>query len=1087
MNPKNRKTATGMTLVQWARFQYETFCLNGSTLLTGVNGGGKSMILDAMTYCLTGNNQFNKAARDRDRTVRGYVRGDTNANGADRFLRSGPVTSYIAMEFFSPLENMYLVVGVGIESPDDTHAESRWFVCRDTRLSDMNFCRIEGKKLLVTPVSMLCPKGGRERMSDLMARDQGVAQILNALGLRVDVDRYREKITKMIAFNPENNIDAFIQDCVLSRGEVRSLSQLREQKHAVEELRQTYDNMLLSRKLLMEVSGSMDAYEKKLRQLHLRELMLSWQNLLVKQEEKEQLELKKKQYAESLRNLEARLREATEEVDHVRAKLHSLEQEEGFGEITMQLDELQHDLLENAHQTETFSEKLAELKRLQYTLADTVPFLLEAAGDDPGVPEALRHLGDLQVEAERKRNAFLALSRRAENCREDLYRSQAEFQRTMDEMQIRMAEMEENIQALNAHRMILPRDVQNACRVLNRELKAQGIDTQVRTLAELVEDFTDEQWRDVVESFLGSRRYHLVIDGPYVQRALEIMDRMKLQGMHLVLTDKLPEKPAKAGSAAELLRIPNPYARRYADYLLGHMQLCASLEELHACPTGCMMKNGMVATGYAVSRYDLRRVELCLGHRALELQKTRLEEEKALLDMEYARTSDKRMDVERKLRAIREIDWVCEHYAFDAPERMEALQRQQVFLHEQEQKIRNNPDLVIKFEYYNEIRKQEQEAVRSRDELVGDRRSCQEAEQATEKELGQAAAEMYVLSEEWEKARLAHLELVDPMKKEYKESAEKSGNAVVVRERMLSALRGEVEETGRKMEDAQLEYLKVAGGELSHRGAAFIPEFRRELQNLVNVQMERTKELLHKQKDKLENTFLTDFVGDIYEKILNAREEMDALNRELKSLPFGRDTYRFVLSEKPECATFFRVAKHMHSQMLGFLSPDYTTQVDEEYQHDVDVLMEQTLSEEDEQEYSDYRKYLKYDMQIISRQGEWETVSDLSRKQGSASGGEKQTPYFIILSAALMQFYTRDRCCERMAFIDEAFHALSEDRIQQLIRYFEDNNFQVIYAAPPERIGTIGKYIPSTISLVSNGRYSHVVEGLVKAKDVTGV
>ena len=98
----NRKTATKLLIVQWSRFQELCVNLKGSTLFTGVNGSGKSTILDAMTYLLTGNTQFNKAARDRDRTVLAYVRGDTKSNGPSRYLRTGEIISYIAMEFWSP-------------------------------------------------------------------------------------------------------------------------------------------------------------------------------------------------------------------------------------------------------------------------------------------------------------------------------------------------------------------------------------------------------------------------------------------------------------------------------------------------------------------------------------------------------------------------------------------------------------------------------------------------------------------------------------------------------------------------------------------------------------------------------------------------------------------------------------------------------------------------------------------------------------------------------------------------------------------------------------------------------------------------
>ena len=52
-----------------------------------------------------------------------------------------------------------------------------------------------------------------------------------------------------------------------------------------------------------------------------------------------------------------------------------------------------------------------------------------------------------------------------------------------------------------------------------------------------------------------------------------------------------------------------------------------------------------------------------------------------------------------------------------------------------------------------------------------------------------------------------------------------------------------------------------------------------------------------------------------------------------------------------------------------------------------------------------------------------------------------------------------------------------------MVKYLEKNDFQVIYAAPPEKISSIGQYIQSTVSLVPTGRYTHAVEGLVKINE----
>ena len=51
--------------------------------------------------------------------------------------------------------------------------------------------------------------------------------------------------------------------------------------------------------------------------------------------------------------------------------------------------------------------------------------------------------------------------------------------------------------------------------------------------------------------------------------------------------------------------------------------------------------------------------------------------------------------------------------------------------------------------------------------------------------------------------------------------------------------------------------------------------------------------------------------------------------------------------------------------------------------------------------------------------------------------------------------------------------------ILKVVKYLEQNGFQVMYAAPPEKINSIGSYIDSTVSLVEIGKYVDVVEGLI--------
>ena len=177
--------------------------------------------------------------------------------------------------------------------------------------------------------------------------------------------------------------------------------------------------------------------------------------------------------------------------------------------------------------------------------------------------------------------------------------------------------------------------------------------------------------------------------------------------------------------------------------------------------------------------------------------------------------------------------------------------------------------------------------------------------------------------------------------------------------------------------------------------------YREEYRNIANIKMEEAHNRLEEQGKKLESAFMNDFVAEINETIREARREIEIINRELKKIPFGNDTYKFVMREKADRSVFFRICRKLEQYMD---SPEVymnSARDDEEMEHDIQEFMSVILDEEDEREYTDYRKYFVYDMEIVSRQGGQEFVADLSKKQGSASNGEKQTPYFIILAASL--------------------------------------------------------------------------------------
>ena len=1075
------KTATRFRMVQWARFQDETMKLFGSTLFTGVNGSGKSTVLDAMTYLLCGNREFNKAARDRDRTVKAYVRGDTKSNGTDRYLRTGAVISYLAMEFFSEADNRCFVAGVCIESPDEaSDCKSSWFVLPATTLDDVILTKREGMQLTVLPKNEMTVSGKTLKTASFLGREKAMSQMMRVLGIRSDAMKYRSKLVKMMAFNPENNIDRFIQDCVLEPGKVDSLKELREQKKKFEHLKEMYETLRLSRQRLIELETATANYEAKRSLLTNRQMMLAYQHYRDRCEEKENIEYrsraaqeKKKAHESEKEEIERRLAQATE-------RYHTAKSNNTFGDTERSIEEITRQILAAEQAAAHYETGVRTLEALKEKLTGLLGAYdgREEEYADAETEKVVFALPDTTCGAEEKRARVMDLARRFAIQKDALHETRTRTKDRISLLKQQLAETEKELKALHNNLMTWPEEAVSVRDAIRREFEKRGIQTQVRLFAELVSNITDPAWRAAIETFLGKKRFNIIVDGAYCAEALQILHDKKLHGTNVVITDKLPDTEVAAHSAAAVLDIPNIFARRYANYLLNGIRLCDTVEELHNYPAGALTKDGMLAKSYAASMMQMKRTRFYLGAEAIRLQITQLKREQEETSRQLTEVQSEADETRRLIDQIEAVDWNTENYLFDAPQSLNKTKAELSDLTFEKEKLENDPAFQALLEEQTRAKKQMDEIGMERDRVIGDIRECDNL-LATENEKRKSiAGEIFTAQQAYEEIRIKNLELEQAMLADYERMRKRSGNPVVIREKSVRDIENDMRNAEKAMEDLQIACAKLNELDPGKRGPSFIPFYRAMYADVSNVKIEETSSRLREESKKLESAFMNDFVAEINEMIMTAKEEIDLINRELKRLPFGNDIYSFRMEERGDRREFFRICRKLE-QYGSMELYEGTMRHDEELEHDIAQFMSVILEEEDETEYTDYRKYFTYDMRIVTRQGKSETEADLSRKQGSASGGEKQTPYFIILAASLMQCYPKNADSVRLAFIDEAFSALSRERIEQMVRYFEDNRFQVIYAAPPEKIGSIGTFIRSTVSLVVSGKYTHTVEGMM--------
>ena len=117
-------------------------------------------------------------------------------------------------------------------------------------------------------------------------------------------------------------------------------------------------------------------------------------------------------------------------------------------------------------------------------------------------------------------------------------------------------------------------------------------------------------------------------------------------------------------------------------------------------------------------------------------------------------------------------------------------------------------------------------------------------------------------------------------------------------------------------------------------------------------------------------------------------------------------------------------------------------------------------------------EYGDEEFSIIDRDGK---MQRFSKTYGEKSGGETQTPYYVAIAASFAQMYS-GRETVRILMLDEAFNNMDEDHIESMMQFFRAQNFQVILAAPPSRMETIGEYVDSIFLAIHKGRVSTIEE-----------
>lgn len=1064
------KQMTRIRLINWHYFENETISLHGSTLITGENTAGKSTVLDAIQLVLTTNTRrFNIAANEKSsRSLKGYIRCKTG-NIGETYLRKNTVISNVALEFYEEKTGKYFVLGVHMTSPDEESAViTKWYM-EDCRFEDLSFI-VESKPALSNEFKR---KGMPVKLIDQqkLARDYFKRRMGNL------EDKFFDIIPKSLAFKPMDNVKDFINKFVLPEDKI-NIDELRTNIETLSELEELMDKSRRKLEMLTKIIAKYDEIQKKDKDILVNELLISRAridacngDIAGKRQEIE----KNRQYIDLAQQ---ELKDFSRQISYLSDKLLELNVAVSNNEasrliegINRRMEELQNKLQDekrNQQKLNAFVDDIAKLlnllnkQHIQIISRDELQCLKDAADIDVKIAIVQR------------------LSSGLEEIIEGFRQEEASIINSLKDLDERISKLRKRLEDLDRRIMTYPENTNKLKSAIEKEFARQGIRSRVYVVAELLE-ITDERWRNAVEGYFHLQKFNLIVEPEYYNLALTVYHNRKneIHTVGIVNTRKLKTDDAvDIKSLAYVVHSDNRFAKAYANYILGRVVRVEVIKELEehdiAITADCMLYQGYVARILDRERYQ----NPYIGQYAYRIQIENTKKELEEASGERKKLRERKEELADILEAAKKVNIEWMKSVLDAPMLIQRYESQYREAQAELKKAQQDPTLI-------ELMNQIEICKRQKNELEGKKEGLQKEEARLNTNNEQLTKDVEGLIYEMQQEKERHDALSDKHPLESRLAEDKyrqnlrSKSARVIAENFVPLKA--------KYQKEKEELLYGAGGlrELQEsfnytfdhdflRGVEGIRDYIEAKNKLEAVELVRFEEELRKAQEECERIFKSDFLSRMKENIENAHNEFRNLNKALKDIYYGEDSYKFVLSCNKQKESLYRMITS-DNNMEGFNL--WTRAFEEEYKEEMKELFDKLMTKDDRgnqiiEEYTDYRSYLDYDIEIHKKNG---SVQKFSVIYGEKSGSETQVPYYVAIAASFYQLY-RFGNSVRLMLMDEAFDKMDDDRISSMMDFFRELNLQVILATPPQKVEVIGEKVDTVLTVLRIGTNSIVEE-----------
>ena len=1070
------KKLVKVRLINWHYLSNETININGNTLLTGPNASGKSTIMDAITFVLTaGDTQFNLAANEKGkRDLKGYVKCKLGMDDKE-YLRNGDVSGHIALQFHDEKTDSDFTVGAVIDAFGDLTPVKTIFYRSNEPINDSMF--ISDDKKIYGSVDF---RKHNPLFEYYLTKKEAKRGFRNAFG-SINEDFYR-LIPKALAFKPIADVKEFIYQNILEEKAI-DVSAIQDSIRAYKELEIT----------LKQIQAKIS---------DLRDIDVVYQEILKIQENKAYIEYLMHLFdVESVRNSINNCKKQIERENQYKInkqnELLELDQE------NQALQERARELYNLLQSNDTFKaeeyinkEILKTQNNISSLEANQQAFLKRSA-EFKDIINDLKRLSNEKIYNEAGninlslinqtavQDAKIRLTdfyNRISDIRDSKNQTLGQIQSKTKDIVLKINEISalqrnasQNKRNYNQHLVSLKQDLEESLK------RIYNYDINVHIFCELCE-ITDQKWADVIEMFLGNRRFNLIVEPRYYDQALQIFARIKdryhLYGIGLVNTKQIAKfNTYEKNSLASIIECENTDARAYVNYTCGNVIMVDNELELEKYSSS-VTSDGLIYRGYMVSNLNPNIEKPFIGKNAAARSQQDLIRRAEEAKTEYVELKDKAEALERETALLNQIDIRPLIEDLDKALMLEKEKAALIDLTQQAKRTKNATPTELEDDY-----QKVQETIKANEEkkkdLFMEVGSINTRIQNLNQDIIDKNKELEDLNDNLKELAGDNAVLVEKAKEEYKQ--------IIAGQSFKQAL-ASYQETYQSQEHSyktlhdnlitkQFAYINKYSSTLS-TGIDEMEKFEAELVKLEKSELISYEKKVREARESAEVVFKEDFIAKLRNNILTAEQEISKINETLSSIKFGNDRYEFIFPRSEEYASFYdMVTSDLADVNQGLFTYEFQTKYDEQIRLLFDSLTQDELNSNGAlNKFTDYRTYMDYDIRITNVDGETMTYSKVFKEK---SGGETQVPFYVAIIASFVRVYTKTGYAGGdpigIVMFDEVFDKMDGNRMRAMMSFISSMPLQVIIACPPQRMELLESYSQTTLIMVRNGMKAKVL------------